>query len=144
MRLAEVWGITRHAKSRTIRRDRAESFPGDLVNGVFAATAPRCLWVADITYVATWSGFAYVTFITDVFARKVVGWSVSSALKTEALPLQVLDMAAWNTGGDLGGVRHHSDHGSNYMSVVYTERMLELGAIPSSTGSVGDSYDNAL
>ncbi|QIM16927.1 IS3 family transposase [Leucobacter insecticola] len=143
MRLADVQGVTRRAKAFTTRSDSARDLPGDLVNRAFTAAAPRCLWVADITYVATWSGFAYVAFITDVYARKIVGWSVASTLKTEALPLQALDMAAWNIGGNLAGVTHHSDHGSNYMSLRYTERVRELGAMPS-TGTVGDSYDNAL
>lgn len=143
MRLAGVQGITRRAKMYTTRPDRLQDLPSDLVQRVFTASAPRCLWVADITYVATWSGFAYVAFITDVFSRKIVGWNVASTLKADVLPLQALEMAAWGADGDLAGVTHHSDHGSNYMSVVYSERVRELGAMPS-TGTVGDSYDNAL
>lgn len=143
MRLAGVQGITRRAKTFTTKRDAAQDLPGDLVNRSFTADAPRCLWVADITYVATWSGFAYVAFITDVFSRKIVGWNVASTLKADVLPLQALEMAAWGADGDLAGVTHHSDHGSNYMSLVYSERVRELGAMPS-TGTVGDSYDNAL
>lgn len=143
MRLAGVRGITRSAKAYTTKRDASQHFPTDLVNRAFTASAPCCLWVADITYVATWSGFAYVAFITDVFDRKIVGWNVASTLKADVLPLQALEMAAWQSGGDLTGVTHHSDHGSNYMSLVYTERVRELGAMPS-TGTVGDSYDNAL
>ncbi|MBK0418742.1 IS3 family transposase [Leucobacter sp. CSA1] len=128
MRLAGVQGITRRAKVYTTRSGRGQELPGDLVNRVFTAPAPRCLWVADITYVATWSGFAYVAFITDVFSRKIVGWSVAATLKAEVLPLQALEMAAWGADGDLAGVRHHSVHGSNYMSIVYSERVRELGA----------------
>lgn len=98
--------------------------------------------MSDITYVATWSGFAYVAFITDVFSRRIVGWNVSSSLRTEASPLPALEMAAW-LSGNITGLIHHSDRGSNYVSMVYTDRILELGATPS-VGSVGDSYDNAL
>lgn len=143
MRLAGVQGITRRAKVYTTRSGRGQELPGDLVNRAFTAPAPRCLWVADITYVATWSGFAYVAFITDVFSRKIVGWNVAATLKADVLPLQALEMAAWGADGDLAGVTHHSDHGSNYMSIVYSERVRELGAMPS-TGTIGDSYDNAL
>jgi putative transposase len=81
--------------------------------------------------------------VTDVFARKIVGFNVASTLKADILPLQALDMAAFTAAGDLTGLTHHSDHGSNYMSLVYTDRIVELGATPS-TGTVGDSYDNAL
>lgn len=95
------------------------------------------------TYVRTWSGFAYVAFVTDVYSRRIVGWNVASTLRADVLPLQALDMAAWDADGDLAGLTHHSDHGSNYMSLVYTDRIVELGATPS-TGTVGDSYDNAL
>jgi putative transposase len=81
--------------------------------------------------------------VTDVFSRKIVGFNVAATLRADILPLQALDMAAWGAGGDLSGLTHHSDHGSNYMSLVYTDRIVELGATPS-TGTVGDSYDNAL
>ena len=84
--------------------------------------------------------FAYVAFVTDVFSRRIVGWNVASTLKADVLPLQALNMAAWDADGDLGELTHHSDHGSNYMAMVYTDRIVELGAIPS-TGTVGDSYD---
>lgn len=89
---------------------------------------------------ATWSGFAYVAFVTDVYSRRIVGWNVASTLRAEILPVQALDMAAWNAGDDLTGLTHHSDHGSNYMVMVYTDRIVELGAVPS-TGTVGDSFD---
>lgn len=91
------------------------------------------------TYVRTWAGFAYVAFVTDVYSRKIVGWNVAPTLRADILPLQALDMAAWNAG-DLAGLIHHADHGSNYMSIVYTDRVVELGAVPS-TGTVGDSFD---
>jgi len=143
MTLAGVQGVRRSKKTFTTKSDPATVKPGDLVNRQFTAPAPRRLWVADVTYVATWSGFAYVAFVTDVFSRRIVGWRVASTLKTDVLPLQALDMAAWDAGGDLAGLVHHADHGSNYLAGVYTDRIVELGAKPS-TGSVGDSYDNAL
>lgn len=143
MKLAGVEGVRRSKRTFTTKSDPAAVKPGDLVNRQFTALAPRRLWVADITYVATWSGFAYVAFVTDVFSRRIVGWRVASTLKADVLPLQALDMAAWDAGGDLAGLVHYADHGSNCLAVVYTDRILELGATPS-TGSVGDSYDNAL
>lgn len=143
MRLAGVRGVRKSKRMFTTRSDKAQALPRDLVNRRFTADTPRRLWVSDITYVATWSGFAYVAFVTDVYSRRIVGWNVATTLKAEILPLQALDMAAWDAGGDLTGLTHHSDHGSNYMAMVYTDRVVELGAIPS-TGTVGDSYDNAL
>ena len=143
MRLAGVRGVRKSKRVFTTRSDKTATLPGDLVNRRFTAPAPRRLWVCDVTYVATWSGFAYVAFVTDVYSRRIVGWNVAATLKAEILPLQALDMAAWDAGGDLTGLTHHSDHGSNYMAMVYTDRIVELGAIPS-TGTVGDSYDNAL
>ncbi len=101
------------------------------------------LTVATTAGIRPWSGFAYVAFVTDVFSRRIVGFHVASTLKADILPLQALDMAAFAAGGDLTGLTHHSDHGSNYMAMVYTDRILELGATPS-TGTIGDSYDNAL
>lgn len=83
-----------------------------------------------------WSGFAHFAFVVDAYSRRIVGWNVAATLKAEGLPLQALEMAAWNAGGDLTGLTHHSDHGPNDMSLVYTE----LGAV-GSTGTVGDSYD---
>ncbi len=82
-------------------------------------------------------------FVTDVYSRRIVGWNVASTLRSEILPLQALDMAAWNVGGRLDGLVHHADHGSNYTAMVYTERIVELGVV-SSTGTVGDSFDNAM
>jgi len=143
MKIAGVTGVKRSAKTFTTRSDPAGSRPTDLVNRRFIADAPCRLWVADITYVATWSGFAYVAFVTDVFSRRIVGWNVASTLKADVLPLQALNMAAWDADGPLDRLTHHSDHGSNYMSLVYTDRIVELGATPS-TGTIGDSYDNAL
>jgi len=146
MRLAGVQGARRGRTVFTTRSNPAQARPGDLVERDFTATRPRRLWVADITYVSTWAGFAYVAFVVDVYSRRIVGWNVASTLRADILPLQALDMAAWHAdaeGHDLTGLVHHSDHGSNYMSLVYTNRITQLGAVPS-TGTVGDSYDNAL
>jgi transposase InsO family protein len=143
MRLAGVHGVRRSKKVFTTRPDPALERPTDLVKRRFTADGPRRLWVADITYVATWSGFAYVAFVTDAYSRRIVGWNVAATMKADILPLRALDMAAWAAGGRLEGLTHHSDHGSNYMSLVYTDRIVELGATPS-TGTAGDSYDNAL
>ena len=143
MRSRGIAGVKRSKRVFTTKSDPAGVRPRDLVQRQFTAPAPRRLWVVDVTYVATWSGFAYVAFVTDVYSRRIVGWNVAATLKADILPLRALDMAAWGAGGNLDGLTHHSDHGSNYMSLVYTDRVIELGAIPS-TGSVGDSYDNAL
>jgi putative transposase len=143
MRLAGVRGVKKSKRVFTTKSDATQWLPKDLVNRRFTASAPRRLWVCDITYVATWSGFAYVAFVTDVFSRRIVGWNVAATLKADILPLQALDMAAWDAGGDLSGLVHHADHGSNYLATVYTDRVAELGARPSA-GTVGDSYDNAL
>ena len=143
MRLAGVRGVKRSKKVFTTKSDPTVEKPKDLVQRRFTAPGPRRLWVADVTYVATWSGFAYVAFVTDVYSRRIVGWNVAATLKAEILPLQALDMAAWDAGDDLTGLTHHSDHGSNYMAMVYTDRIVELGAVPS-TGTVGDSFDNAM
>ncbi|WP_341579412.1 IS3 family transposase [Microbacterium schleiferi] len=143
MRLAGVRGVRTSKRVFTTRSDKTTVLPSDLVNRRFTAPAPRRLWVCDVTYVATWSGFAYVAFVTDVYSRRLVSWNVASTLRSEILPLQALDMAAWDAGGDLTGLTHHSDHGSNYMAMIYTDRIVELGAVPS-TGTVGDSIDNAL
>ena len=115
--------------------------PPDLVDREFSATRPNQLWVADITYVATWAGFAYVAFVIDVFSRRIVGWRVSSSLKSD-LALDALEQAL-HARPDADGVVHHSDRGSQYTSIRYTERLAAAG-VERSVGSVGDSYDNAL
>lgn len=143
MRLAGVRGVRKSKRVFTTRPDKALALPADLVNRRFVADGPRRLWVCDVTYVATWSGFAYVAFVTDVYSRRIVGWNVAATLKSEILPMQALDMAAWQSGGRLDGLIHHADHGSNYTAMVYTDRIQELGAVPS-TGTVGDSFDNAM
>ncbi len=143
MRLAGVRGVRKSKRVFTTRPNKTAALPADLVNRRFAADGPRKLWVCDVTYVATWSGFAYVAFVTDVYSRRIVGWNVAATLKSEVLPMQALDMAAWQSGGRLDGLIHHADHGSNYTAMVYTDRIAELGAVPS-TGTVGDSFDNAM
>ena len=143
MRLAGVRGVKRSRKVFTTKPDPTIPQPQDLVKRDFTAPAPRRLWVADITYVATWAGFAYVAFVIDVFSRRIVRWNVASTLKADVLPLQALNMAAFNAAGPLDQLVHHADHGSNYLSIAYTDRIVELGAKPS-TGTVGDSFDNAM
>lgn len=130
MRPAEVRGVCKSKREFTTRSDKAATLPSDLVNRRFTAPAPRKLWVCEVTYVATWSGFAYVAFVTDVYSRRIVGWNVESTLRSEILPMP-LDMTAWGAGGRLDGLIHHADHGSNYTAMVYTERIVERGTIPS-------------
>ncbi len=115
--------------------------PADLVNRTFVATRPNALWVADLTFVATWRGFVYVAFVIDVFARCIVGWRVSSSLRTD-LALDALEQALYARPAP-DGLVHHSDRGGQYLSIRYTDRLAESGIEPS-VGSVGDSYDNAL
>lgn len=124
----------------TIPSDQAEK-PLDLVNRQFTATRPNPLWVADVTYVATWSGFVYVAFVVDVCSRYIVGWRVLKTLQTDWVR-DALEQALWARGKPRG-VTHHSDRGSQYLSIRYSERLAEAG-FNASVGSVGDSYDNAL
>ena len=115
----------------------------DLVDRHFTATRPNQLWVSDFTYVATWQGFVYVAFVIDVFARRIVGWRVSSSLRTDFV-LDALDQAIYARCDDtVGDLVHHSDRGSQYLSMRYTERLADAGIEPS-VGSRGDAYDNAL
>ena len=141
MKRLGIQGVVRGAKCWTTVSDDALARPADLVNREFTATRPNQLWVADITFVATWAGFVYVAFIIDVFARRIVGWRVSRSLHTE-LVLDALEQALWSRTKTEGLV-HHSDRGCQYLSIRYTERLAEAN-IDSSVGSVGDSYDNAL
>ena len=115
---------------------------GHLVERDFRATTPNRLWVADRTYVRTSSGFVYVAFIIDVYSRYIVGWQASRSLHTD-LALGALEQALWSRQGPFGGLVHHSDRGVQYLSIRYTERLADVGAV-SSVGSRGDSYDNAL
>jgi transposase InsO family protein len=121
--------------------DEAAMRPPDLVEREFTATRPNQLWVADITYVATWAGFVYVAFVVDVFSRCIVGWRVSSSLRSD-LALDALEQALHARPHD-DRLIHHSDRGGQYLSIRYTERLAAAG-LERSVGSVGDSYDNAL
>jgi len=136
-----IQGVKRGKGYKTTIPDEAAARPADLVNRDFTATRPNQLWVADITFVATWRGVVYVAFIIDVYARCIVGWRVWNSLKTD-LVLDALEQALYSRTGTEGLV-HHSDRGCQYLSIRYTERLAEAG-IDSSVGSVGDSYDNAL
>ena len=142
MRQAGIEGVSRRRKVRTTRSDPAASRPPDLVDRHFDAAAPNRLWVVDLTYVATWAGVAYVCFITDAFSRRIVGWRVAAHMRA-SMVLDALEMARWTRGTRLEGLVAHSDAGSQFTSVRWGERLIELGAQPS-IGSVGDSYDNAL
>lgn len=136
-------GVQRGKPIFTTVTDPADARPADLVNRQFIAAAPNRLWVADITYVRTWQGFCYTAFVTDVCTRKIVGWAVSTTMRTEDLPLRAFNHAVWQSNSDLSELIHHSDRGSQYLSLAYTDRLIELGIAPS-VGSRGDSYDNAL
>lgn len=119
------------------------SRPLDLVDRDFTATRPNQLWVSDLTYVATWRGFVYVAFVIDLFARRIVGWRVSTSLRSD-LALDALERALYaRRGPPSEPLIHHSDRGSQYLSIRYTERLAEAGIEPC-VGSKGDSYDNAL
>jgi putative transposase len=131
-------------KYTTVPADAAER-PRDLVDRSFVAGAPNQLWVADLTYVCTRSGFVYVAFITDVYSRMIVGWQASRSQRSD-LALDALEQAIWarsRPGKRLPELVHHSDRGVQYLSIRYTERLAETGAV-NSVGSKGDSYDNAL
>ncbi len=145
MRELGLQGAVRGRVKRTTIADDAADRPRDLVDRHFSAEAPNRLWVADLTYVRTWSGFVYVAFITDVFSRRIVGWQASRSLKTD-LALHALEQAIWDRtrdGADLDGLVHHSDRGVQYLAIRYTERLAANGVV-NSVGSRGDSYDNAM
>jgi transposase InsO family protein len=141
MREMGLQGVVRGRKPRTTIPDKASLKPADLVQRKFTADGPNRLWVADLTYVATWVGFVYVAFIIDVFSRKIVGWRVSRSLRSD-LALDALEQALYSRR-HTENLIHHSDRGVQYVSIRYTERLAEAGIEPS-VGSVGDSYDNAL
>ncbi|NPL69444.1 IS3 family transposase, partial [Escherichia coli] len=132
-------GVLRGKKVRTTISRKAVA-AGDRVNRQFVAERPDQLWVADFTYVSTWRGFVYVAFIIDVFAGYIVGWRVSSSMETTFV-LDALEQALWARRPS--GTVHHSDKGSQYVSLAYTQRLKEAGLL-ASTGSTGDSYDNAM
>ncbi|QCO06071.1 IS3 family transposase (plasmid) [Azospirillum argentinense] len=143
MRQMGLKGATRGKAMRTTISDRAASCPLDRVNRQFQASRPNALWVADFTYVATWQGFVYVAFVIDTFARRIVGWRVSRTAHA-GFVLDALEQALHDRRpAKGGGLIHHSDRGSQYLAIRYTERLTEAGVEPS-VGSVGVSYDNAL
>ena len=136
-------GVIRGKPVKTTISDKAAPCPLDHVNRQFQAPRPNALWVSDFTYVATWAGFIYVAFVTDTYARRIVGWRVSRTAHTNFV-LDALDQALHERRPiHRAGLVHHSDRGSQYVSIKYTERLAEAGIEPS-VGSVGDSYDNAL
>jgi transposase InsO family protein len=131
-----AWKITTQSQPALDR-------PADLVDRTFVAMRPNQLWVSDFTYVATWAGFVYVAFVIDVFARRIVGWRVSSSMRTDFV-LDALEQAIYARGGTMpAGLVHHSDQGTQYLSMRYTDRLADAGIAPS-VGSRGDAYDNAL
>jgi transposase InsO family protein len=144
MRELGLVGVVRgRAWTTTTQPDAAAARPADLVERHFVATRPNQLWVSDFTYVATWAGFVYVAFVIDVFARRIVGWRVSASLRTDFV-LDALEQAIYaRCDESVGDLVHHSDRGSQYLSMRYTERLADAGIEPS-VGSRGDSYDNAL
>jgi len=145
MRADGIVGARRDKSFKTTRPDPTASRPPDLVQRRFAAARPNELWIVDFTYVPTWSHMAFTAFVSDVFSRRIVGWRTSSAMPTE-LPLDALEMALWTrdrNGEAVRGVVHHSDAGSQYTSIRYSNRLDDAGAV-ASIGSVGDSYDNAM
>ena len=142
MRSLGLRGVSRGKAVRTTRPDPAVACPRDHVNRQFVAERPNQLWVSDFTYVSTWQGFVYVAFVIDVFARYIVGWRVSRSMHTEFV-LDALEQALWARQPEREALIHHSDRGSQYVSIRYTERLTEAGIEPS-VGTTGDSYDNAL
>ncbi len=142
MRDMGLAGVIRGKPVRTTMSDKAAPCPLDRVNRQFRAPAPNMLWVSDFTYVSTWSGFVYVAFVVDVFARRIVGWRASRSAHA-GFVLDALEQALHERRPVSGKLVHHSDRGSQYVSIKYSERLAEAGIEPS-VGSVGDSYDNAL
>ena len=142
MRQMGLKGVVRGKSIRTTVSDAAAPCPRDRVNRQFTAPRPNALWVSDFTYVATWSGFVYVAFVIDAFARRIVGWRVSRSARADFV-LDALEQALHDRQPWRANLIHHSDRGVQYVSIKYTERLAEAGIEPS-VGSVGDSYDNAL
>jgi putative transposase len=143
MRAMSLQGVVRGKTMRTTISNAAAPCPLDRVNRQFKAPRPNALWVSDFTYVATWAGFVYVAFIIDVFARRIIGWRVSRTAHA-GFVLDALEQALHERRPVRGGgLVHHSDHGVQYLSIKYTERLAAAGVEPS-VGSIGDSYDNAL
>ena len=144
MRDLGLRGVIRGRRCKTTIPDAALDRPADRVKRAFKASRPNALWVSDLTYVATWRGFVYVAFVIDAFARRIVGWRVSSSLRTD-LALDALEQALYDRlpAQQDNALIHHSDRGVQYLSIRYTERLAQAGIEPS-VGSGGDSYDNAL
>jgi putative transposase len=142
MRCLGLEGVRRGKTVRTTMPDTSVPCPLDRVNRQFQADRPNQLWVSDFTYVSTWQGWLYVAFIVDVFARRIVGWRVSTNMTTDFV-LDALEQALYDRQPDPDALIHHSDRGSQYVSIRYSERLAEAGIAPS-VGSKGDSYDNAL
>jgi putative transposase len=143
MKAIDLQGVIRGKSARTTVGDKAVPCPLDRVNRDFKAPAPNRLWVSDFTYVSTWAGFVYVAFVIDAYARRIVGWRASRSAQA-GFVLDALEQALHaRRPFARGGLVHHSDRGSQYLSIKYTERLAETGIEPS-VGNVGDSYDNAL
>jgi putative transposase len=144
MRQLGIGGVVRGTKRPTTTTPaEPDQRPADLVNRDFTAPAPNRLWVADLTYVATWAGFCYTAFIIDAYSRAIVGWRVATTLRA-TLALDALEMAIWaRQHAGLDELVHHSDRGVQYLAIRYTQRLADEGAV-ASVGSRGDSYDNAL
>jgi putative transposase len=146
MRQLGLTGARRGKRRRTTVEDPAAARPADLVGRRFSPPAPDRLWVADFTYVPTWSGMVYVAFVIDAYSRQILGWRAATTMRT-TLVLDALEQALWarrrQGRGSLAGLVHHHDAGSQYTSIAFTERLAAAGAQPS-VGSVGDAYDNAL
>ncbi len=143
MRELGLRGARRGKTKRTTIRDEQAAKPADLVDRRFTASQPNKLWVADLTYVRSYAGWVYVALVIDVFSRFIVGWQASTSLRSD-LALDALEMALWQRRGmRLDKLVHHSDHGVQYLSIRYTER-LDAAGLERSVGSRGDSYDNAL
>jgi len=143
MRQMGLQGVVRGRTFKTTIPEIKAERPPDLVARNFTVDRPNRLWVADLTYVATWRGFVYVAFVIDAYSRRIVGWRVSSSLRTD-LALDALEQAIYDRSHEeIEGLVHHSDRGVQYLSIRYTERLAEAGIEPS-VGSIGDSYDNAL
>lgn len=146
MACAGLEGVHRGARRRTTIPDPAAALPEDLVGRDFEPLAPNRLWVADITYVSTWAGWVYVAFVIDAYARRILGWRVATTMTT-SLVLDALEQAIWTRQredhDDFTALVAHTDHGSQYMAIRYSERITEAGITPS-VGAVGSSYDNAL
>ena len=143
MRQQGLQGARRGKQLRTTRSDSKAACPLDRVNRQFKADRPNQLWVSDFTYVSTWQGWLYVAFVIDVYARRIVGWRVSNSMTTDFV-LDALEQALYARQPEgNGSLIHHSDRGSQYVGIRYSERLAEAGIAPS-VGSRGDSYDNAL